>query len=152
MINQILPYLIIAGSLLLLGIIAFLIFKRNYFNKYKYVRLERFNSDRSITVRYIKRKDFNKDNNLKINPNHIFNFKGYTSVITHSNSAESIDPLDFKSQYDAKEFRTAINSKLIQDTFATLKKPKIDLLMVSVVLNVIVIMILLYSFFMGGKV
>ena len=142
-----LTLLYVAGGLLLLGLIAYFIFKRNYFNKHKYVRLERFNRDKSISIRYIKRDQFNNDKSLLINPAHVYNYKGYTSIMTTSECAESINPLDFQSKYDGVKFKTAIRSKLIVDTFDSIKKPKLDFLMISVVLNVVIIMILLYTTF-----
>lgn len=122
-----------------------------FWNRHKYIRLVQYNNDKSINIKYIKRINFNKDNALLINPDHIFNFKGYTTVIKTSETAESINPLDFESKYPASKFNTAISSKLISETFATLKKPKFDLLMISVMINAITLVVVIYMFMkMGG--
>ena len=144
-----LTYIYIAGGMLVLGLIFYFFFKRNYFNKYKYIRLEKFNNDKSISVKYIKRHKFGEIPML-INPAHIFNYKGYTSIMTTSEVAESINPLDFSSKYDGKKFKIGMKTKLIGDAFGSISKPKIDMLMVSVALNAVTIMILLYMFYMGG--
>ena len=145
-------YIFIAIGFLIVGLFIYFFFKRNYFNKHKYIRLERYNEDKSLTVRYYKREKFNEDQKLLINPEHVFNFKGYTTFITNYQASETINPLDFKSKYNKKMFTTAITTKLVSDTFATRKKPKVDMLMVSVALNGITLMLLLYLFLQNGGI
>ena len=128
----------------ILSIIMYLIFKRNYFNKYKYVRLVKYNDDMSINVQYIKKDKFNQDNSILINDKHVFNFNGYTSIIITSNSQESINPIDFNSKYDAKKYKDAIKSKLIHDTFASLKVDKFDKLMGLLLLNILQLIAIAY--------
>jgi len=98
----------------------------------------------TVSVRYIKRNKFNTDKSLLINPKHVFNFNGYTSVITTYKTAESINPLDFESKYSVNDYKTAIKSKLISDTFATLKVEKFDKVMALIFLNVITLIAIVY--------
>lgn len=118
---------------------------RTFFNKHKYLREVVYNNDKSVNIRYHKRANFNPK--YLVNPNHVFNFNGYSTIVTHENATESINPLDFTSKYDAKVFRSAINNKLIDDTFNTLKVAKYDLqqimLMLSLVLNGVILYLLL---------
>jgi len=149
---MILYYIILPLLALIIGLIVYFGFKRNYFNKYKYIRLVTYNDDMSVSVRYIKRELFNKDDSLLINDKHVFNFKGYQSIITTSKASESINPLNFESKYDPKNFKSAMKSKLIAETFASLKVDKFDKIMFLIVLNVlqlVAITYLLYSL-MGG--
>lgn len=134
--------LIIILSLIILGILVFLVFGRNPFTKHRYVRIITFKNDKSSSIQYIKRDHFKPS--FLVNPNHIFIANGYTTFVITENSSENINPLDFTSKYDPKRFETAINSKIIQDTFATLKTNKIDFLMISVLLNVMILIVLVY--------
>lgn len=121
-----------------------------FWNKHKYIRLVQYNSDKSININYIKRSNFNLDQSLLINPDHVFNFKGYTTIVKTSESAESMNPLNFQSKYDVKKFNSAISSKLISETFSSLKKPKFDLLMASVMLNALTLVVVIYLFMKVG--
>ena len=145
---------IILASILLIGIVIYLVFKRNYFNKYKYIRLVTYNEDMTESIRYYKKEEFDYDS-IKINPKHIYNCKGYVSIITTSKAAESINPIDFESKYDAKLFKIAIKSKHISEAFKSMQPKKIDLIMVLVFISVIqllAIAYLLYSLMGGGTV
>lgn len=139
----------IGFSTILLIFIAFFFTRRNFFNKHKYVRLEEFRSDKSIKVKYIKRELFNADGKILVNPDHIFNFKGYTTIVKSSNSAESMNPLNFNSKYPAKKFETAIESKVISDTFNSLKKPKLDMLTIIAFLSGLNLLVLVYMVMKG---
>ena len=115
------------------------------FGKHKYLRVIKFNSDKSTTVSYHLSSKFRP--NFLINPNHIFDYKGYRTVIITDKSAETINPLDFTSKFNASDYQTAIESKLIKDTFSTLKSNKFDkttfMLLLILVLNIAVIYLLL---------
>jgi len=135
---------------LLIGIIIFYFTKRNYFNKYKYIRLVIYNRDKTIDIKYPKRKDFAQNNEILVNSNHVFDYKGYKTIIITSEASEAINPLDFSAKYDAKKYKTAIRSDLIQKTFGQLTKEKFDKMMLLIGINVlqlIVIAYLLYSTF-----
>lgn len=137
--------LTVSISIVLLIIFGILINStRNFFTRFRYVRLEQFNEDLSITVKYIKKQNFNKDNVIMINPEHVFNLKGYTTIILTSNSAESINPLDFESKYDADLYKTAISNNLIEQTFNTLKTSKLDLMKILLFANFATIALLIY--------
>lgn len=142
-------YYIIMGVIALLGFIAYLIFKRNYWNKHKYIRLVQYKDDMTIKITYIKHEDFNTDKSILVNPKHVYNFKGYTSIIITSNSRESINPIDFQSKYSAEKFKTAMQSKLIQETFVTLNKDKFDKIMTLLLLNVIQLLAIVYLLYSG---
>jgi hypothetical protein len=147
-------YISVLAFMLVVGIVLFFTVKRNYFNKYKYVRLVKYNNDMSISVSYYKRDQFNKNDAILINPDHVFDFKGYTSITITSQSSESINPLDFTSKFNKKDFETAMESKLIQETFASLKADKFDKIMMLLFLNIaqlVAISYLLYNMLGGAS-
>ncbi|HEY8362394.1 MAG TPA: hypothetical protein VIK77_05865 [Tissierellaceae bacterium] len=118
-----------------------------FLNKHKYLRVIKFNSDKSSTITYYLSSKFKP--NFLINPDHIFNYNGYRTVIITDKSAETINPLDFESKFNHEDFQTAIESKLIKDTFSTLKSNAIDkttvMLLLSIILHIVVIYLLLKS-------
>ena len=113
--------------------------------KHKYLRVIKFNSDKSTTVTYHLSDKFKPS--FLINPDHIFNYKGYRTIVITDKSAETINPLDFESKFNCEDFQTAIESKLIKDTFTTLKSNTIDkttvMLLVNIILHIVVIYLLL---------
>lgn len=113
--------------------------------KHKYLRVIKFNSDKSSTITYHLSSKFKP--NFLINPDHIFNYKGYRTIVITDKSAETINPLDFESKFNPTDFQTAIESKLIKDTFSTLKSNTIDkttvLLLLNIILHIVVIYLLL---------
>lgn len=142
------------GFILLAGIILWFIFKRNYFNKYKYVRLVKYNDDKSISIRYIKRDRFNENGEILINPDHVFLYRGYTSIIITTNASESINPLNFESKFSAKEYKSGMRSKLVKDAFDSVKVDRIDKMMILIVLNILqllAIAYLVYNIIQGAK-
>lgn len=123
---------------------------RTFFNKHKYIREVIYRDDKSIEIKYHRRERFKPL--YLINPDHVFNYKGYTTIITNENASESINPLDFTSKYDAKVFRSAINNKLIDDTFNTLKHKKIDLSQIMLFASLMINFIILYFLLRQGGV
>ena len=117
------------------------------FGKHKYLRVIKFNSDKSSTVTYHLSSKFKP--NFLINPDHIFDYKGYRTVIITDKSAETINPLDFESKFNPENFQAAIESKLIKDTFSTLKSNTFDkttvMLLLNIILQIVVIYLLLKS-------
>ena len=115
------------------------------FNKHKYLRVIKFNTDKSSTITYHLSDKFKPS--FLINPDHIFYYKGYRTIIITDKSVETINPLDFNSKYNASDFQTAIESKLIKDTFSTLKPNVFDkttfILLINLILNIAVIYLLL---------
>ena len=116
-----------------------------FLNKHKYLRVIKFNTDKSTTVTYHLSNKFKPS--FLINPDHIFNYKGYRTIIVTDKSAETINPLDFNSKFNPADFQTAIESKLIKDTFSTLKPNLFDkttfMLLLNIILNIAVIYLLL---------
>lgn len=106
-----------------------------FFNKHKYLRVIKFYSDKSSTITYHLSSKFTPD--FLINPDHIFIYNGYRTVIISDKSAETINPLDFNSKFNASDFKTAIESKLIKDTFSTLKPKMFDTTTIILLLNLI---------------
>ena len=117
------------------------------FSKHKYLRVIKFNSDKSTTVTYHQSSKFRP--NFLINPDHIFNYKGYRTVIITDKSAETINPLDFSSKFNASDFQTAIESKLIKDTFSTLKPNLFDKTTFMLLLNIILTIAVIYLLMKG---
>ena len=118
-----------------------------FLNKHKYLRVIKFNSDKSTTVTYHLSDKFKP--NFLINPNHIFNYKGYRTIIITDKAAETINPLDFNSKYNASDFQTAIESKLIKDTFTTLKPNLFDKTTFMLLLNIILTIAVIYLLMKG---
>ncbi|MEM1973673.1 MAG: hypothetical protein QXN68_02665 [Thermoplasmata archaeon] len=112
------------------------------FNKHKYLRVTQYSKDKSSKVNYYKNSEIPKD--LLINPDHVFIHGGYRTVLTTDASAQTINPLDFKSVYPRDMFTSAIESKLIHETFASLKKPTMDITKLLLVANVVIGIAILY--------
>ena len=117
------------------------------FNKHKYLRVIKYNSDKSSTITYHLSSKFVP--NFLINPDHIFNYKGYRTIIITDKSAETINPLDFTSKFNPADFQTAIESKLIRDTFSTLKPKLLDTTTIMLLLNLILTAGIFYLLFKG---
>jgi hypothetical protein len=117
------------------------------FGKHKYLRVIKFNSDKSSTVTYHLSSKFKP--NFLINPDHIFDYKGYRTIVITDKSAETINPLDFESKYNPADFQTAIESKLIKDTFTTLKSNTLDKTTVMLLLNLILLIVVIYLLLKG---
>ena len=110
--------------------------------KDKYIKIIKFKKDKSVEVKLIKTNNFPE--NLLINNNHVFLHKGYKTILTSDTVAESINPLDLKSQYPAEKFKTAIESKIINDVFSTIKRDKLDIYKLLLFVNIFINIILLY--------
>ena len=121
-----------------------------FLNKHKYSRVIKFNSDKSSTITYHLSSKFKPD--YLINPDHIFIYNGYRTVIITDKSAETINPLDFNSKFNASDFKTAIESKLIKDTFSTLKPNLFDTTTIILILNLIMTFGILYLLLKGQGV
>lgn len=122
------------------------------FNKHKYIKVYTFKNDKTLEVSYYKKKLFNPD--YLINPNHVYNHLGYSTVIITDKATETIDPLDFTSKFKRSEFTTAINSKVIKDALASIETPKIDIvkLMLFALLGINVILLYIIVTQSGGVV
>src|SRR5690554_5421911 len=125
-------------------------FKMRFLNKHKYLRVIKFNSDKSSTITYHLSSKFKPD--FLINPDHIFIYNGYRTVIITDKSAETINPLDFNSKFNASDFKTAIESKLIKDTFSTLKPNLFDTTTIILILNLVMSFGILYLLLKGQGV
>lgn len=123
---------------------------RHRFNKHRFIKEFQFSKNKTIIVNYIPKKSY--EPKYLVNPDHIFYSNGYTSILLKQGGAESINPLDFNSKFNEKDFNTAISSKLINETFAGLKKEKIDLMKVMLFANLLVTFILLYILLKGQGV
>ena len=113
-----------------------------FLNKHKYLRVIKFNTDKSSTITYHLSSKFKP--NFLINPNHIFIYNGYRTVVITDKSAETINPLDFNSKFNSSDFKTAIESKLIKDTFSTLKHNIFDTPTILLLLNLVITFAVLY--------
>lgn len=120
---------------------------RHFFNKHKFIRVISFNNDKSSSVTYYRSERFKPK--YLVHPDHVFFSRGYRTIVIKEKGIETINPLDFNSKYDAEKFTTAINTKLIEETFINLKSNKIDLsqvlLFTSLLVNLIVLYFLLKS-------
>ncbi|MEM1974134.1 MAG: hypothetical protein QXN68_05040 [Thermoplasmata archaeon] len=117
-----------------------MIFKKKHLYKILY------KSDKTIKI--TKVKNINNENIL-INPNHIyFDKNGNRYILTTDQSAESINPLDFESKFSPKEFRSAIESKLIQDLFKTFDDKKLPIDRLLLFVNIFMTFVILYFMIM----
>lgn len=123
---------------------------RLFFNKHKYIREVTYNNDKSVQIRYYRREKFKPL--YIVNPDHVFNSNGYSTIIVSENASENLNPLDFNSKYDAKVFRAAINNKLIDDTFNTLKHKQIDLTQIMLFASLMINFIILYFLLKQGGI
>src|SRR5690554_1569753 len=111
-------------------------------NKNKYLKVIKFKNDKSINIKLIKTSKLPED--LLINNNHVFLHKGYKTVLTSDTVAESINLLDLKSQYPPEKFKTAIETKVINDVFNTIKREKLDINKILLFANIFISIVLLY--------
>lgn len=101
-----------------------------------------YKSDKTFKIQKIKNID---KENILINPDHIFIDKhGNRYILTSDKAAESINPLDFQSQYSSKEFKTAIETKLINDLFKNFDDRKISIDRLLLFVNIFLTFVLLY--------
>ena len=101
-----------------------------------------YKSDKTFNIKKIKNID---TENILINPDHIFlDSKGNRYILTTDLSAESINPLNFESKFSPKEFRTAIESKLINDLFKSFDDKKISIDRILLFVNIFMTFMLFY--------
>lgn len=93
--------------------------------KSKYIKVYTFTDTKGLEVKYYKDKDFPKD--LLINPDHVFNHRGYRTILTTNKVAESINPLNFNSKFDKSLFEVAINNNFAKDLLSTTDSNKLDI-------------------------
>lgn len=110
--------------------------------KDNYIKIIKFREDKSVKIELIKRDKLPQD--LLLNNNHIFLHKGYKTFLTSETVAESINPLELNSQYPVEKFKTAIETKVINDVFNTIKKDKLDIYKLLLFANIFISVILLY--------
>lgn len=107
-----------------------------------------YKTDKTFSIRKIKNID---SENILINPDHIFfDGKGNRYILTTDRSAESINPLDFESKFSPKEFRIAIESKLINDLFKTFDDKKISIDRILLFVNIFMTFMLFYFTIIRG--
>ncbi|MEM0173956.1 MAG: hypothetical protein QXI16_05575 [Sulfolobaceae archaeon] len=112
------------------------------YREYKYIKVYRFRNDKTVELNIYAKDTFKPD--FLLDPDHVFNHAGFSTIIISDTKAETINPLDLKSKYNVKDFTTAINSKLIHETFSTLKSDKIDLVKVLLFFNIAINLVLLF--------
>lgn len=101
-----------------------------------------YKSDKTFNIKKINNID---KENILINPNHIFfDTKGNRYILTTDQSAESINPLDFESKFSPKEFKTAIESKLIKDLFKSFDDKKLPIDRLLLFVNIFMTFVILY--------
>lgn len=113
--------------------------------EHQFIRVVQYNSNKTTTVKYLSLNEFKElENKILINPNHFYKTAKFNTILITDQSAQSIDPMDFKSAYDRKSFETAMETKLIKDTFATISKEKLSREIVLIVLNIVLSLGILY--------
>ena len=112
------------------------------FKKDNYIKMIRFKKDKSVEVKLIKTKELPKD--LLLNNNHVFLHRGYKTVLLSDTMAESINPLDLKSRYPIEKFKSAIETKVINDVFNTIRSEKLDIYKILLFANIFIGIVILY--------
>ena len=112
------------------------------FKKDNYIKIIKFKNDKSVEVKLIKTKELPKD--LLLNNNHVFLHKGYKTILTSDTMAESINPLDLKSRYQVEKFKSAIETKVINDVFNTIRSDKLDIYKILLFANIFIGIVILY--------
>jgi hypothetical protein len=112
------------------------------FKKHLYIKVYQFTDKKTVEITYHKIATYQPT--FLIHPDHIFNSNGFQTVIITNKSAETINPLDFQSKYNACDFETAMTSKLVKDAFGGLAVPKIDIMKLILFANLGVTLVLLY--------
>ena len=116
------------------------------FNRNKKLYKLIYKSDKTFKIEKVKNID---NENILINPNHIyFDKKGNRYILSTDKSAESINPLDFSSQFSPKEFRTAIETKLINDLFKHFDDRKLSIDRLLLFINIFITFVILYFIMM----
>jgi hypothetical protein len=115
---------------------------RGFWNKHEYIKVYTFHANKTLTLRYHVIVDFKPA--FLINSEHIFNSGGYQTVITSEKACETINPLDFASRFNPADFTTAIQSKVIRETFGILETGKIDIMKVLLFVNIGINLLLVY--------
>lgn len=116
-------------------------------NKSNYIKEYYITKDKTIKINYFKRDKFKPS--YIINPDHIFISNGYSTVIVTDYTAETINPLDITSLYPADLFKTAINSKLINDTFSSLTGKHDFNIYILIACGIIIVMLFYIMYSMG---
>lgn len=127
--------------------------KQPIFKKHLYLQVHYFSNDKLLETYYIKSGSNNFKVNNKtylLNPEHIFITKNFKTVIVNSISSETLNPLNFKSRFNSSEFNSAINNKLISETFETIKDNKLELTQLLLIANIVISTVLLFLVFKGG--
>lgn len=107
-----------------------------------------FKSDKTVKISKVKNID---KENILINPDHVFfDKKGNRYILSSDQSAESINPLDFESKFSPKEFRTAIESKLIHELFKNFDEKKISIDRLLLFVNIFMTFVILYFMIIRG--
>jgi len=112
------------------------------YKKDNYIKIIKFKKDKSVEVKLIKTKELPKD--LLLNNNHVFLHRGYKTVLLSDTMAESINPLDLKSRYPIEKFKTAIETKVINDVFNTIRSEKLDIYKILLFANIFIGIVILY--------
>lgn len=121
--------------------------KELFYKKHSFIKVIKVHNNHDVTIKYYKKDDFNPD--FLVNHEHVFYHNGYTTLITSDNKAETINPLYLDSAYNVSDFKTAIESKLIKETFESVKVSKWDLTQILLIASVALNLVILY--FMLGK-
>ena len=112
------------------------------YKKDNYIKIIKFKKDKSVEVKLIKTKELPKD--LLLNNNHVFLHRGYKTVLLSDTMVESINPLDLKSRYPIEKFKTAIETKVINDVFNTIRSEKLDIYKILLFANIFIGIVILY--------
>ncbi len=125
------------------------------FKKSKYIKVNYFTEGKETKTYFVIPKDnkisFNNKTFL-INPEHIYLSNKFKTIILTSKSSETIDPLNFDSKFNSDIFNSAINNKLIKDTFDTLDNTETDWLKVIMFANILVSAIMLFLLLKQGGI
>lgn len=112
------------------------------FNKSKYLRVIHFTTAKKSYIEYINEEK--QGLSFLVNPDHVFLSSGFRSVVITDKTAETINPLDFTSKFDVGDFTSAIQSKIVRETFTSIEKKGLDMQTILIIINIAVTVILAY--------
>lgn len=123
-----------------------------YFKKYKpqnLIKIIEVKNNKYITTSYYDKND-NYVKGILINKEAIYyDSKKIATIVMNCDNAENLNLFTQKPAYNRDEYKVAINTKLIKDTFATLNEGDINkkmllILFINIIISVL-ILILLYK-------
>ena len=129
--------------------------KRKFY-KDQYIKVYEIHKHKGVSLKW-----YHKDkipNDLLINPHNVYYHRGYRTLFTNDNTSENIDMLSLTSDYPTieghkltkKDFKNAIDSKVIKDLTESIKVDKFDSVKMLLLLTVVGVLACVYLLLKNG--